>query len=56
MVRGDARDLAVPAPDTEEFAYLARRLNYSNRTSQLQTDIDSTIETVTTLFEMLLPT
>ncbi len=55
MVRGDARDLAVPAPDTEEFAYLARRLNYSNRTSQLQTDIDSTIETVTTLFEMLLP-
>ena len=55
MVRGDARDLAVPAPDTEEFAYLARRLNYSNRTSQLQTDIDSTIETVTALFEMLLP-
>tara|TARA_R110002072_G_scaffold927_1_gene7410 strand:+ start:80435 stop:84136 length:3702 start_codon:yes stop_codon:yes gene_type:complete len=55
MVRGDARDLAVPSPDTEEFAYLARRLNYGNRISQLQTDIDSTIETVTTLFETLLP-
>lgn len=55
MVRGDARDLAVPSPDTEEFAYLARRLNYGNRTGQLQTDIDSTINTVTTLFESLLP-
>ena len=55
MVRGDARDLAVPSPDTEEFAYLARRLNYGNRTNQLQTDIDSTTNTVTTLFEMLLP-
>ena len=55
MVRGDARDLAVPSPDTEEFAYLARRLNYGNRTSQLQTDIDSTTDTVTALFEMLLP-
>ena len=55
MVRGDARDLAVPSPDTEEFAYLARRLNYGNRTSQLQSDIDSTTDTVTALFDMLLP-
>ncbi len=54
MVRGDARDLAVPSPDTEEFAYLARRLNYGNRTSQLQTDINSTTNIVTTLFETLL--
>ena len=55
MVRGDARDLAVPSPDTEEFAYLARRLNYGNRTSQLNTDIDSTTHTIAALFEMLLP-
>ena len=55
MVRGDARDLAVPSSNTEEFAYLARRLNYGNRTGQLQTDIDSTTEIVTTLFETLLP-
>jgi glutamate-ammonia-ligase adenylyltransferase len=55
MVRGDARDLAVPSAETEEFAYLARRLNYGNRTSQLQTDIDSTTNTVTALFETLLP-
>ncbi len=28
MVRGDARDLTVPAADTEEFEFLARRLGY----------------------------
>lgn len=28
MVRGDARDLTVPPPDTEEFEFLARRLDY----------------------------
>ncbi len=27
MVRGNARDLTVPAPDSEEFLFLARRLN-----------------------------
>lgn len=53
MVRGDARDLAVPSPDTEEFAYLARRLNYS-QFNQLQSDIDSTIASVTTFSELLL--
>jgi glutamate-ammonia-ligase adenylyltransferase len=54
MVRGDARDLTIPGLDTEEFAYLARRLKYS-QFRQLQTDIDSTIASVTTLFEALLP-
>ena len=55
MVRGDARDLAVPSSNTEEFAYLARRLNYGNHTGQLQTDVDSTTDTVTMLFKTLLP-
>lgn len=54
MVRGDARDLAVPSADSEEFAYLARRLNYGNRINQLQIDIDSTTNSVSTLFESLL--
>jgi [glutamine synthetase] adenylyltransferase / [glutamine synthetase]-adenylyl-L-tyrosine phosphorylase len=53
MVRGDARDLAIPDPETEEFAYLARRLNYS-QFSQLQADIDSTIASVTAFSELLL--
>ncbi|NQV28742.1 MAG: glutamine synthetase adenylyltransferase [Rhodopirellula sp.] len=55
MVRGDARDLAVPSPDTEEFAYLARRLDYGNRISQLQTDIETMTASVSTHFEALLP-
>lgn len=28
MVRGNARDLLLPAPDTEEFTFLARRMGY----------------------------
>ena len=55
MVRGDARDLAVPAADTEEFAYLARRLNYGHRVSKLKSDIDATTNAVISLFETLLP-
>jgi glutamate-ammonia-ligase adenylyltransferase len=55
MVRGDARDLAVPSAETEEFAYLARRLNYSHGTNELQNDIDATTNTVTALFDSLLP-
>ena len=30
MVRGNAKDLTVPAVDSEAFAFLARRLNYNN--------------------------
>ena len=38
MVRGHARDLTVPAVDTEEFEFLARRLGYGSRLNQLQVD------------------
>lgn len=39
MVRGDARDLTVPAPDSQEFAFLARRLGYTHDLAQLQSDL-----------------
>jgi glutamate-ammonia-ligase adenylyltransferase len=39
MVRGNAKDLTVPAPDTEEFAFLARRLNYGSNLAQLHDDL-----------------
>jgi glutamate-ammonia-ligase adenylyltransferase len=40
MVRGNARDLTVPSPDDDEFAFLARRLNYSRENpAQLQDDL-----------------
>ncbi|MBI3941801.1 MAG: glutamine synthetase adenylyltransferase [Chloroflexi bacterium] len=39
MVRGDARDLTVPAPDSQEFAFLARRLGYGHDLPRLQADL-----------------
>jgi len=38
MVRGNAKDLTVPPPNSEEFSFLARRLNYTNN-QQLQDDL-----------------
>ena len=40
MVRGNARDLTVPATDDEQFLFLARRLRYGHQTTQLQADLD----------------
>ncbi|MFQ5652466.1 MAG: glutamine synthetase adenylyltransferase [bacterium] len=35
MVRGNARDLAVPKPDSDAFKFLARRLDYGENTALL---------------------
>ncbi len=39
MVRGNAKDLTVPPADSEEFAFLARRLDYDNNITQLRDDL-----------------
>jgi glutamate-ammonia-ligase adenylyltransferase len=39
MVRGNAKDLTVPNPDDEAFAFLARRLEYGDDLIKLQNDI-----------------
>ncbi len=39
MARGNAKDLTVPSTASEEFAYLARRLNYGDNSNQLLTDL-----------------
>jgi len=39
MVRGNAKDLTVPPPEEEAFAFLARRLNYGDDMAQLQVDL-----------------
>ena len=39
MVRGNAKDLTVPLPDSEEFAFLARRLRYGSDVAQLREDL-----------------
>ncbi len=39
MVRGHAKDLTVPPTDSDDFAFLARRLNYGDDTAGLQQDL-----------------
>ncbi|MBI5759933.1 MAG: hypothetical protein HZA46_15555 [Planctomycetales bacterium] len=39
VVRGNARDLTVPGLDTEEFAFLARRLGFAHDSSALHDDL-----------------
>ena len=39
MVRGNAKDITVPPHDSEEFAFLARRLRYGNDTERLRKDL-----------------
>ena len=39
MVRGNARDLTVPPPNSEEFAFLARRQGYGNGLARLRDDL-----------------
>ncbi len=39
MVRGNARDITVPAYGSEEFAFLARRLRYGSNIQRLREDL-----------------
>jgi glutamate-ammonia-ligase adenylyltransferase len=39
MVRGNARDLTVPPYDSDEFAFLARRLRYGNDVARFREDL-----------------
>ena len=45
-MRGHARDLTVPAPESEEFVFLARRLGYGSDVNRLVDDIERYAETV----------
>lgn len=46
MVHGNAKDLTVPPANSEEFAFLARRLHYGDDVSQLQTDLSAHMQHV----------
>ncbi len=39
MVRGNAKDLTVPPANSDEFGFLARRLDYNDDPAQLNTDL-----------------
>lgn len=53
MVRGDARDLAVPPADSEEFEFLSRRLGYHRDVGQLSRDLEEHTHNVIELTRLL---
>ena len=54
VVRGNARDLTVPPPDTEEYAFLARRLRYGSDVAQLRDDLNRHTTSVQEMYARLL--
>ncbi len=43
MVRGNSKDLTVPPVDSEEFAFLARRLGYGHDAERLNVTLNETM-------------
>lgn len=53
IVRGHARDLTVPPPESEEFLFLARRLGYGSNVGQLRDDLENYSQTVRQLGRLM---
>ena len=53
-MRGNAKDLTVPDAESEEFAFLARRLRYGSDVAQLRGDLTRYTASVQNLSERLL--
>jgi len=54
MVRGDAKDLTIPPPDSPEFAYLVRRVRYVNTEAEMREGIARHFATVREISAKLL--
>lgn len=54
IVRGHAKDLTVPPAESEELAFLARRLGYDDDTDRLQADLTAHTVTVQAINRRLL--
>lgn len=54
VVRGNARDLTIPTPDSTDFAFLARQLGYGRDAGQLQEKLSSTLAAAEPLVARLL--
>lgn len=54
VVRGNAKDLTIPAADSEEFAFLARRLGYETDIGLLRDDVGRHMTNVRDLSARLL--
>ncbi len=55
MVRGDARDLAVPALNSAEFESLARRMGYGGNWQRLQDDLTRHTQSVSDAVRSIFP-
>lgn len=55
MVRGNARDLTVPPADSDEFAFLARRLGFGNRQPELAAQLAQHGQSVQQISARLMP-
>ncbi len=55
MVRGDAKDLTIPPPDSPEFAYLVRRVRYVNTEAEMREGIERHFAAVREISAKLLP-
>ena len=53
MVRGHARDLEIPAAESDEFEFLARRLGYASDTRSLADDLEQACRSVQELGRVL---
>ena len=55
MVRGDARDLAVPASSSADFESLARRMGYGGNWQRLQDDLTRHVQSVHDAIRSIFP-
>lgn len=55
MVRGNARDLTVPRADSDEFAFLARRLGFGSRQPELAAQLAQHGQSVQQISARLMP-
>ena len=53
MVRGDAHDLTIPPANSNEFEFLARRLNYHGNPQNLLKEIEQAMATVIEMTQIL---
>jgi glutamate-ammonia-ligase adenylyltransferase len=53
MVRGDARDLTIPEPESEAFEFLARRVGYGDNPLRLRHELEETSRQVLDLGRLL---
>ena len=53
MVRGHAKDLTGPPPDSEAYEFLARRLGYGNDSARVQRNLNRSTECIQELTHLL---